>query len=116
MSSGEHSDLEEWKEGSVSLCLCNLLHGVSFAHKRQYSYSRTPLLWTHWGPGKVSCIERCPHFRGKFIAYFGHSKSSLLQRCQGVLISGVSLFQGFHCTVVLVWLQVIRFSFCKKAI
>ena len=23
--------------------------------------------WGHpWGPGEVSCIERCPHFRGKF--------------------------------------------------
>ena len=26
-----------------------------------------PLLRTPWGPGEVSCIERCPHFRGKFI-------------------------------------------------
>ena len=26
-------------------------------------YSGTPLLWTPWGPGEVSCIERCPHFR-----------------------------------------------------
>ena len=32
--------------------------------------------WAHtctvghlWGPGKVSCIKRCPHFRGIFIAY-----------------------------------------------
>ena len=30
-------------------------------------YSGTPLLWTPWGPGEVSCIDRCPHFRGKFI-------------------------------------------------
>ena len=30
-------------------------------------YSRTPLMWTPWGPGEVSCIERCPHFRGKFL-------------------------------------------------
>ena len=30
-------------------------------------YSGTPLLWTPWGPGEVSCIEGCPHFRGKFI-------------------------------------------------
>ena len=30
-------------------------------------YSGTPLLWTPWGPGKVSCIERCPYFRGKFL-------------------------------------------------
>ena len=27
-------------------------------------YSGTSLLWTPWGPSKVSCIERCPHFRG----------------------------------------------------
>ena len=31
-------------------------------------YSGTPLLWTPWGPGEVSCIERCPHFQGKFIS------------------------------------------------
>ena len=30
-------------------------------------YSGTPLLWTPWGPGEVSCIERCPQFRGNFI-------------------------------------------------
>ena len=24
-----------------------------------------PLMWTPLGPGEVSCIERCPHFRGK---------------------------------------------------
>ena len=32
-----------------------------------YVYSGAPLLWTLWGPGKVSYIERCPHFRGKFL-------------------------------------------------
>ena len=31
------------------------------------AYSGTSLLWTPWGPSKVSCIERCPHFRGKFL-------------------------------------------------
>ena len=30
-------------------------------------YSGTPLLWTPWGPGKVSYIERGPYFRGKCI-------------------------------------------------
>ena len=30
-------------------------------------YSGTPLLRTPWGPGEVSCIERCPHLCGKFI-------------------------------------------------
>ena len=34
----------------------------------------------------MSCIERCPHFRGKFIAYLGYSKV--------VLISGVSFKRG----------------------
>ena len=38
-----------------------------------------------WGPGKVSCIERCPHFRNKIRkAYLGHSNA----------MSNVSLFQG----------------------
>ena len=32
-----------------------------------WEYSGTSLLWTPWGPSKVSCIERCPHFRGKFL-------------------------------------------------
>ena len=32
----------------------------------KHNYSGAPLLWTPWGPGKVSCIERCPLFRGKF--------------------------------------------------
>ena len=32
-----------------------------------WEYSGTPLLWTPWGPSKVSCIERCAHFRGKFL-------------------------------------------------
>ena len=32
-----------------------------------YTNSETPLLWTPWGRSKVSFIERCPHFRGKFI-------------------------------------------------
>ena len=27
----------------------------------------TSLLWTPWGHSKVSCIEKCPHFRGKFL-------------------------------------------------
>ena len=26
-------------------------------------YSGTPPLWTPWGPGEVSGLERCPHFR-----------------------------------------------------
>ena len=23
-------------------------------------------MWTPWGPSEVSCIKRCPHFRGRF--------------------------------------------------
>ena len=30
-------------------------------------HSGTSLLWTPWGHSKVSCIERCLHFRGKFL-------------------------------------------------
>ena len=30
-------------------------------------YSGTPLLWTPWELGEVSHIERCRHFRGRFI-------------------------------------------------
>ena len=29
-------------------------------------YSGTPPLWSPWGHSRVSCIERCPHFRNKF--------------------------------------------------
>ena len=28
-----------------------------------YSASGALLMWTPWGPGEVSCIERCPQFR-----------------------------------------------------
>ena len=43
MSSGEHSDLEEWKEGSISLCLCNLLVSLlpQLPHKRLTVYIAT---------------------------------------------------------------------------
>ena len=27
---------------------------------RVFVYSGTPLLWTPWGPGEVSSIEKCP--------------------------------------------------------
>ena len=33
-------------------------------------YSGAPLLWTPWEPGRVSCIERCPHFQEPL--YHGH--------------------------------------------
>ena len=54
-----------------------------------------PLLWTPLGPSKVSCIERCPHFRGDFPLrkhiWDVHSKVSLVQRC---LCFGVSFKRG----------------------
>ena len=53
--------------------------------QRSIVYTVEPLYCGHLGgPSKVSCIERCPHFRGKFLfktAQFGHSKVSLVQRC-----------------------------------
>ena len=54
-------------------------------------YSGTPLLWTPWGPNKVSCIERCPHFRDKFILR-AHIWDIVLN-------TEVSLFQGCPSTV-----------------
>ena len=49
---------------------------LEFGKRTPREYSGTPLLWASWGPDEVSCRERCPHFRGKFIAYLGHSKVS----------------------------------------
>ena len=57
-------------------------------------YSGTPLLWTPWGPGKVSCLEGCPHFKGKFLQ---RKHSWDIAKCpyyRGVLISGVSFKRG----------------------
>ena len=45
-------------------------------HPATCMYSGAPLTWTPWGPGEVSCIEKCPHFRGEFILKKGHSKMS----------------------------------------
>ena len=66
-------------------------------------YSGTPLLWTrHWGPGKLSCIESCPHFCGKFVL-----RKQIWDIAQSVLNTEVSIFQGrplrgiplySHCT------------------
>ena len=60
-------------------------------------YSGTSLLWTPWGPGGMSCIERCPHFRDKCTLrkrIWDIAELSLIQRCpyfRGVLL------EGFHC-------------------
>ena len=45
----------------------HLLQESSLARMLAGGYSGTSLLWTPWGPSKVSCIERCPHFRDKFL-------------------------------------------------
>ena len=56
-------------------------------------------MWTPWGPGEVSCIERCPHFKGKCTfmkAYLGHNKVSLINTevssFRGCPIRGVLLY------------------------
>ena len=59
----------------VHICILSvavLLHVRTCTLYLYTIYSGTPLLcghsvWTPWGPGKVSCIERCPHFSGKFL-------------------------------------------------
>ena len=56
-------------------CCCPIITGVRDRARGSHAlgtvtvmiYSGTSLLWTLWGPSKVSCIERCPHFKGKFI-------------------------------------------------
>ena len=54
---------------------------------RHYTFSGTPLLWTPWGPGEVSCIERCPHFRGiRFLVLSGRTRGSK-----------VGIQRTFHC-------------------
>ena len=47
---------------SLNLSICRSIYLSIYL-----STDGTPLLWTPWEPGGVSCIERCPHFRGKFI-------------------------------------------------
>ena len=37
--------------------------GLTDFGKHGTHYSGAPLLWTPWGHGEVSCLERCPHFR-----------------------------------------------------
>ena len=54
----------------VHTCTCTCI-----GHRKRYPlytkqcrvYSGTSLLRTPWGCCKVSCIERCPHFRGEFL-------------------------------------------------
>ena len=37
------------------------------ALKKSSTVNPLYILWTPRGPGEMSCIERCPHFRGEFI-------------------------------------------------
>ena len=46
-------------------CFFQIFLGVGILLNTQYS--GTAPLWTPWGPGKLSCTERYPHFRGKCI-------------------------------------------------
>ena len=48
----------------ISSCIC-------------YDTVEPLLLWTPWGPGEVSCIKRCPRFKGKFVLRKHISKVSL---------------------------------------
>ena len=56
-------------------------------------YSGAPLLWRPWGPGKVSYIERCPHFGAKF-AIRKHILVKARFLSTGILISVVSFKRG----------------------
>ena len=68
---------------------------VRLGCKYIYMYSGAPLMRTLRGPGELSRIERCPHFRGKFTVFLGHSKVSSIQRCPYTCISpGVSFRRG----------------------
>ena len=57
-------------------------------------YSGTPLLWTPWGLGEVSCIERCPHFRDKFLLRKHIWDIAKCPQYRGVLILGATFKRG----------------------
>ena len=86
----ENADMYSWLSSLKITCYCYLIRQFDVI-LCYYRYSGTPLMWTPWGPGKVSSIERYLHFRGKFTCkkeYLGHSKVFLIQRCpyfRGVL-------------------------------
>ena len=58
---------EDENEVGVAFKSCDGHVTSMLGHSLINMYSGTSLLWTPWGPSKVSCIERCPHFRGKFL-------------------------------------------------
>ena len=43
-----------------------------YPYLRGLEKSGTPLLRTLWGPGEVSCVEKCPLSGVNSIAYLGH--------------------------------------------
>ncbi len=51
-------------------------------------------MWTPWGPGEVSCIERCPHFRATYI-YIKKTLLAKYPKYKSVLISGMA-FKTVH--------------------
>ena len=68
----------------VILLLDHRVHFSSSVAERSLECFNKTCSKTPWGPGRVSCIERCPHFRGKFSnkkAYLGHSKVSFIRSC-----------------------------------
>ena len=71
-------------------------------------YSGTPLLWTPWGPGEVSCIERCPHFRGRFILRKHVWDIAKCPLYKGVLISGVSFKRSSTVSRIAIFFSVLR--------
>ena len=71
----------------------------SVARLVHIQHGGTPLLRTPWGLGKVFCIERCPHFRGRFTFRKHVWVTAKCPQYRDVLISGVSFKRGstvFH--------------------
>ena len=55
---------------SIGSCMAKILFLEPcsvYRKKEKKKVILTPLVWTTWGAGEVSCIERCPHFRGACI-------------------------------------------------
>ena len=80
---------------SGCMCYHSELERLCVYSKWHIQYSGTRLLWTPFGPGEASCLERCPYFR---LLRFGVCKVSLIQRCP--YFRGI-LQERFHCIKVL---------------
>ena len=59
--------MKEIKHPNIVNFVDSFLVGEAELWVSSTEYSGTPLSWTPWGPGKVSCIERYPHFRNPTI-------------------------------------------------